>query len=77
MITVCSLKLLYVLSRFSCIRLTLCNPMNCSSPGPYVHGKNTEVGCHAFLQSMFPTQGSNPHLLSPALANQFFSTSTT
>ena len=25
-------------------------------------GKNTGVGCHALLQGMFPTQGSNPHL---------------
>ena len=25
--------------------------------------KNTGVGCHAFLQGIFPTQGSNPHLL--------------
>ena len=29
-------------------------------------GKNTEVGCHALLQELFPTQGSNPgfHLAS-------------
>ena len=26
-------------------------------------GKNTGVGCHALLQRIFPTQGSNPHLL--------------
>ena len=26
-------------------------------------GKNTEVGCHALLQEIFPTQESNPHLL--------------
>ena len=26
-------------------------------------GKNTEVGCHVLLQGIFPTQGSNPHLL--------------
>ena len=25
--------------------------------------KNTEVGCHALLQGIFPTQGSNSHLL--------------
>ena len=25
-------------------------------------GKNTGVGCHAILQGIFPTQGSNPHL---------------
>ena len=27
-------------------------------------GKNTAVGCHALLQGIFPTQSSNPHLLS-------------
>ena len=26
-------------------------------------GKNTGVGCHALLQGIFPTKGSNPHLL--------------
>ena len=26
-------------------------------------GENTEVGCHALLQEIFPTQGSNPHVL--------------
>ena len=46
--------------------LTLCNPMNCSPRGSSVHGdspgKNTGVGCHAFLQEIFPTQRSNPGL---------------
>ena len=36
-------------------------------PGFSVHGdfpgKNTGVGCHALLQGIFPTQGSNPCLL--------------
>ena len=45
---------------------TLCDPMDCSPPGSSVHGdspgKNTEVGCHALLQGIFPTQGSNPGL---------------
>ena len=45
---------------------TLCNPMDCSPPGSSVHGdspgKNTEVGCHALLQEIFPTQGWNPGL---------------
>ena len=26
-------------------------------------GKNAEVGCHVLLQGIFPTQGSNPHVL--------------
>ena len=42
-------------------------PMDCSPPGSSVHGdspgKNTGVGCHALLQGIFPTQGSNPGLL--------------
>ena len=42
--------------------LTLFDPMDCSPPGSSVHGdspgKNTEVGCHALLQGIFPTQGS-------------------
>ena len=41
--------------------------MNCNLPGSSVHGgspsKNTAVGCHALLQGIFPTQGSNPCLL--------------
>ena len=47
--------------------LTLCSPMDCSPPGSSVQGdspgKNTGVGCHALLQGIFPTQGSNPGLL--------------
>ena len=45
---------------------TLCNPMDCSPPSFSVHGdspgKNTGVGCHAFLQGIFPTQRLNPGL---------------
>ena len=46
---------------------TLCNPMDCSPPTGLLcpsdsPGKNTGVGCHAFLQRIFPTQGSNLHL---------------
>ena len=47
--------------------LTLCDPMDCSLPGSSVHrdspGKNTEMGCYALLQGIFPTQGLNPGLL--------------
>ena len=35
-------------------------------------GKNTRVGCHALLQGIFPTQGSNPGL---CIAGRFFSLS--
>ena len=45
---------------------TVCNPIDCNLPGSSLHGdspgKNTGVGCHALLQAIFPTQGSNPGL---------------
>ena len=41
--------------------------MDCSPPGSSVHGdspgENPRVGCHALLQGIFPTQGSDRHLL--------------
>ena len=47
---------------------THCDHMNCSPPGSSVQGdspgKNTGVDCHALLQGIFPTHGSNvglPH----------------
>ena len=47
--------------------LTLCDHMDCSSPGSSVHGdspgKNTGVACSALHQGIFPTQGLNPGLL--------------
>ena len=47
--------------------LTLCDSMDCSPPGSSVRGilwgKNTGVGCHALLQGIFLTQGSNLGLL--------------
>ena len=39
--------------------------------------KNTGMDCHALLQGIFLTQGSNHHLMSPALAGKFFTTSAT
>ena len=46
---------------------TFCDPMNGSPPGSFVQGdspgKNTGVGCHAFLQGIFPTQELNQDLL--------------
>ena len=45
---------------------TLSDPMDCSPLGSSVHGvspgKNTRVGCHALLQGIFQSQGSNPGL---------------
>ena len=47
--------------------LTVCELMDCSPPGLSIHvdssGKNTGVGCHALLQGISLTQGSNLHLL--------------
>ena len=43
--------------------LTLCDPMDSSTPDSSVHGespdKNIGVGCHALLQGIFPSQKSN------------------
>ena len=48
---------------------TLCDPMDCSSPGCSVHGdspsKNTGVGYHALLQGNLPNPGIEPR--SPTL----------
>ena len=48
----------------SCVQL--CDPMDCSPLGSFVHGdflgKNIGMGCHALLQGIFPTKGSNPGL---------------
>ena len=48
------------------LRLTLCNPMDCSTPGSSVHGNSpgkTGVDCHALLQEIFLTQELNWGLL--------------
>ena len=45
---------------------TLCDPVDCSRQAPLSIGfsrKNARVGCHALLQGIFPTQGSNLCLL--------------
>ena len=49
-----------------------CNPLDYSCQFP---AKNTGMGCHFLLQRIFPTQGSNSHLLS--LAGRFFTTEPT
>ena len=47
---------------------TLSNPVDCGPSrllSPWDSpGKNTGVGCHALLQGIFLTEGSNPRLLS-------------
>ena len=54
-----------MVSCFTCVQLLVAlwtvahqAPLQRGSPG-----KNTRVGCHAFLQGIFPTQGLNLHLL--------------
>ena len=53
-----------MVSCFTCVQLLVAlwtvahqAPLQRGSPG-----KNTRVGCHAFLQGIFPTQGLNPGL---------------
>ena len=46
--------------------LTLCDPMDCRPPASEAMEfprQDTWVGCHFLLQEIFPTQGSNHHLL--------------
>ena len=53
-----------VLSHFSCVRL-FATLWTTARQAPLSMGfprKNTGVGCHALLQGIFPTQGSNTHL---------------
>ena len=47
------------------------------SPGHGILRGNTGVGCPALLQGSFLTQGSDPRLLSSALADGFFTTGAT
>ena len=58
---------LFLLCFVTQLCLNLCDSMYCSLPGSSVPedspGKNTGVGCHAFLQGIFPTQGLNSGLL--------------
>ena len=41
--------------------------MNCSWPGSSIHGisqaRILQLSCHFLLQGIFPSQGSDPHLL--------------
>ena len=64
-IYVCVCVCACMLSHFSHVQL-FCNPMDYSPQAPLSMnspGKNTGVGCHALLQGILLTQGSNPYLL--------------
>ena len=69
----------YIPSHFSRVRLfvTLWTEASQAPLSMGFSGKNTGVGCHSLLQGAFLTQGSNPGLMSPALAGRFFTTSAT
>ena len=72
-VCVCVLKLLQSCS-------TLCDPMDRSPPGSSIHGilqARIPERVATLFQGIVPTQGSNPSLMSPALAGGFFTTSTT
>ena len=60
--------------------LTLCDPMDCSSPGSSVHGilhaSNTGVGCHVLLQRNLPDPGTEPTSTVSCMAGGFFTTET-
>ena len=46
---------------------TLCDPMDCSPPGSSIHAilqaRKLEWAAISFSRGIFPTQGSNSHLL--------------
>ena len=49
---------------------TLCNPLDCNSPGPLSMGfprQEFGLGCHFFLQEIFLSQESNPALQADSL----------
>ena len=61
------MQVLFMLCLVAQWYLTLCSPMDCNPPCSSVHGilqVSTGVGCHFFLQGIFPIQGSNLHLFS-------------
>ena len=73
--------ILYVRAKLFQVCLTICDPhgiqparLLCPWGFP---GQNTGAGCHAPLQTIFLTQGSNPLSQSPALAGGFFTTTAT
>ena len=50
--------------RFFCDPMDFCDSMDYRFLCPWdMPGKNNGMGCHFLLQGIFPTHGSNPHLL--------------
>ena len=51
-----------VLSRLSRVQL-FTTLWTIAHSAPHSTGKNTGMGCHALFQGIFPSQGSNLHLI--------------
>ena len=61
----CTKSHTYVCAKALQLGLTLCDPVGCRRLCPWDSpAENTEVGCRALLQEIFPTQGLDP--MSPA-----------
>ena len=73
------MDLIYVLSHFSPIGFfaTLWTVARQASLSAEFSREEYWSGLHFLLQGIFPTQGSNPCLMSPGLAAGFFTTNTT
>ena len=68
---VCALSFIHVLP--SGLVWIVCDPMDCRQQTPLstgLSGRNTVVGCHALLQGIFLTQGSNSHLYVSGIGRQ-------
>ena len=63
--SIVNLMLLLLLNHLCCIQLfvTICTVACQALLSTGFSGKDTGAHCHALLQGIFPTQGSNPHLL--------------
>ena len=77
----CKVTWLHLCARLVQSHSNLCHPVDCSPPGSSDIGFSRQEywsGCHALLWGIFPTQEWNPKsLMSPALSDRFFTTSTT
>ena len=73
------MDLIYVLSHFSPIGFfaTLWTVARQASLSTKFSRQEYWSGLHFLLSGIFPTQGSNPYLMSPPLAGGFFTTNTT
>ena len=75
-IRMCLYSFVYVCAKTLQLCPTLCNPMGCNQSDSSVHGilqaRIMERVAVPLLHGIFRTQGSNLHLMSPALPGGFF-----